>query len=82
VRRQRGPGAASSGQAAPERDREKPDLETLALPSAVKALQVRRMRDALRSARHNQRRAAEKLGLTYDQFRGLYRKYADAVLDA
>ncbi len=30
---------------------------------------------ALRQARHNQRRAATLLGLTYHQFRGLYRKH-------
>jgi psp operon transcriptional activator len=31
--------------------------------------------DALAQAKHNQRKAADLLGLTYDQFRGLYRKY-------
>lgn len=30
---------------------------------------------AMEQARHNQRRAAELLGLTYHQFRGLYRKH-------
>jgi psp operon transcriptional activator len=33
------------------------------------------LRAALQQARHNQRRAAELLGLTYHQFRGLYRKH-------
>lgn len=34
------------------------------------------LREALVRARHRQREAAEALGLSYDQFRGLYRKYA------
>ena len=34
------------------------------------------LREALTRARHRQREAAEALGLSYDQFRGLYRKYA------
>ena len=34
------------------------------------------LREALARARHRQREAAEALGLSYDQFRGLYRKYA------
>jgi psp operon transcriptional activator len=32
---------------------------------------------ALEEAKYNQRKAAELLGLTYHQFRGLYRKYKD-----
>jgi psp operon transcriptional activator len=31
--------------------------------------------NALMRAKYNQRRAATLLGLTYDQFRGLYRRY-------
>jgi psp operon transcriptional activator len=34
--------------------------------------------EALKSARYNQRKAASILGLTYDQFRGLYRRYRKA----
>ena len=34
-----------------------------------------RIRRALEGARYNQRQAAESLGLTYHQFRGLYRKH-------
>ena len=49
---------------------------SLPLPEAVKALEIRRIRAALAASRYNQRRAAEHLGLTYHQFRGLYRKYA------
>ena len=51
----------------------------LPLPEAVRALELRRLRQALAATRYNQRRAAERLGLTYHQFRGLYRKYADEL---
>ncbi len=46
---------------------------------AVRDLEVRLLKAALRRARFNQRAAARTLGLTYHQFRGLYRKYADEV---
>lgn len=49
------------------------------LPEAVRELEMRMLKQALQKARYNQRRAAEYLGLTYDQFRGLYRKYRDAI---
>lgn len=39
------------------------------------------LRDALTRTRHRQREAAEALGLSYDQFRGLYRKYAARLDD-
>jgi len=50
--------------------------DRLPLRDAVRALETRRIREALEASRYNQRRAAERLGLTYHQFRGLYRKYA------
>ena len=46
---------------------------------AVRELEIRLVRRALKEARHNQRKAARALGLTYHQFRGLYRKYKDEV---
>jgi len=46
---------------------------------AVREFEVRLIRRALRKARHNQKRAAESLGLTYHQFRGLYRKHRDLI---
>ncbi|GAB4264650.1 MAG: phage shock protein operon transcriptional activator [Deferrisomatales bacterium] len=46
----------------------------VSLPEAVERLKIRLVRQALEEARYNQRRAAELLGLTYHQFRGLYRK--------
>ncbi|MBX3706607.1 MAG: phage shock protein operon transcriptional activator [Pseudomonadales bacterium] len=42
---------------------------------AVQAFETDLLERALREARHNQRRAAELLGLTYDQLRGYLKKY-------
>lgn len=50
-------------------------LSTLSLKSAVEQLQLERLREALRLTRFNQRKAAARLGLTYDQLRGLMRKF-------
>jgi psp operon transcriptional activator len=54
------------------------DLE-IPLREAVRALEVRRLREALDRARHRQKEAARLLGLTYHQFRGLYRKHREAL---
>lgn len=43
--------------------------------AALEDFQRRMLTDALRKARFNQKKAARLLGLTYDQFRGLYRKF-------
>ncbi|MFC1867295.1 phage shock protein operon transcriptional activator [Thermodesulfobacteriota bacterium] len=45
------------------------------LNEAVKDLKIRLVSKALREAKFNQRTAAKRLGLTYHQFRGLYRKF-------
>jgi psp operon transcriptional activator len=45
------------------------------LEDAVWELKVRMLEEALVRARFNQKDAASLLGLTYHQFRGLYRKY-------
>ena len=50
----------------------------LNLLEAVSEFEKRHLLEALDKAKHNQRKAAELLGLTYDQFRGLYRKYGPA----
>jgi len=54
---------------------------TLSRPftESVEEFEQRLMRLALEEARFNQRKAAALLGLTYHQFRGLYRKYAEAL---
>ena len=49
------------------------------LNDAVRELKVHLLKKALKEARYNQRKAARILGLTYHQFRGLYRKYSDEV---
>lgn len=45
------------------------------LHDAVARVEVAMLRRALAECRHHQRRAAERLGLSYHQFRGLYRKH-------
>ena len=49
----------------------------LPLAEAVRRLEVERLREALATCRFNQRQAAQRLGLSYHQFRGYYRKYHD-----
>jgi psp operon transcriptional activator len=45
------------------------------LKQAVWDLEIRMLENALRESRYNQRKAAKLLGMTYHQFRGLYRQY-------
>ncbi len=49
------------------------------LPELVAALEQRFLQRALAQSRFRQREAAALLGLSYDQFRGLYRKYQGAL---
>lgn len=51
--------------------------DPLAVPvkKAVRELQLRMLESALERSRYNQRKAAALLGLSYDQFRGLYRRF-------
>jgi psp operon transcriptional activator len=49
------------------------------LDEAVKELKIHFLTKALKQARHNQRKAAQILGMTYNQFRGLYRKYGEKI---
>lgn len=53
--------------------------DTLPLKEAVRHLERTRLQTALAQSAHNQRRAAVALGLTYNQFRNLYRKYKDEM---
>jgi psp operon transcriptional activator len=46
---------------------------------AVRAFEIRLMQQALEATKFHQRQAADRLGLTYHQFRGLYRKYREAL---
>jgi psp operon transcriptional activator PspF len=57
------------------------DDPSLPLPERVAAFEKALCKDALDRARFNQRDAAGLVGLTYDQFRHLYRKYGLASRD-
>lgn len=48
-------------------------------PDAVRAYECALLREALRRTRRNQRKAAQLLGLSYDQFRGLYKKHREQL---
>ncbi len=74
------PEPASEEPETPEKEPEIDEEESnLSLREAVQALEIRCLNRALRQAKYNQRKAAEILGLTYHQFRGLYRKYRREV---
>jgi psp operon transcriptional activator len=47
------------------------------LREQVAQLEMGLLKEAMEVCRFNQREAAERLGMTYHQFRGLYRKYKD-----
>ena len=51
------------------------DLLARPLKEAVWGLKVRMLENALEKTKFNQKKAAQLLGLTYHQFRGLYRQY-------
>jgi psp operon transcriptional activator len=53
------------------------DVNTGPLKDRVKAFEIDLIKNALASAKYNQKKAAGLLGLSYDQFRGKLRKYAD-----
>ena len=55
------------------------DLIDMPLKDAVKNLEIRMLKSALESTRYNQKKAAQKLGLTYDQMRGLMKKHASTL---
>jgi psp operon transcriptional activator len=49
------------------------------LNDALRELTVQMLSSALRESKYNQRKAARILGLTYHQFRGLYRKFSEEI---
>lgn len=51
------------------------DLMEKPFQEAVWEFKVRMLEKALKTAKYNQKKATKILGLTYHQFRGLYRKY-------
>jgi psp operon transcriptional activator len=60
-------------------DSRKPELMTLPLKEAVHELTITRLASALDEAKYNQRKAAQNLGMSYHQFRGLYRKHLPEI---
>jgi len=50
------------------------------LNEALKSLTVILLNSALDEAKYNQKKAAQILGLSYNQFRGLYRKYKEEII--
>ncbi len=67
-------GPAAQAAAAAVKEEADPALP-VKLPELIAALERRYLQQALTQARFRQREAATLLGLSYDQFRGLYRKY-------
>jgi psp operon transcriptional activator len=66
----------------PEGESQEPSVEELVekpFEEAVQDLKIRLLKKALEKAKYNQRRAAQMLGLTYHQFRGLYRKFGEQI---
>jgi len=55
------------------------DFTSPPLKAAVRRLEIHMLKNALESARYNQKKAAANLGLTYDQLRGMMRKYKKAL---
>jgi psp operon transcriptional activator len=72
------PPDASSAEAAPDttlRHEESENPPEVPLKEAVDRLKIHLAARAMADSGYNQRKAAQILGITYDQFRGLYRKY-------
>jgi psp operon transcriptional activator len=57
----------------------KDDLFTKPFTESVETLKIQLLKNALKKTKYNQRAAAKILGLTYHQFRGLYRKYYQEI---
>jgi psp operon transcriptional activator len=70
--KQLGP-TSNRGEKSPEDRIHKPFQE------ALRELEIRLLQQALKRAKYNQRQAAKTLGLTYHQFRRLYRKYREEI---
>ena len=71
------PERETEGSTANEAPSDLSDLMARPLKEAVWGLKVRMLENALKKAKFNQKKAAQLLGLTYHQFRGLYRQYQD-----
>lgn len=85
----RGASEAPAQPDGPEADEEREAARTTPAPDLsrplaeqVDALRITLAREALRLARHNQRGAARLLGLSYDQFRALVRRFGERITGA
>lgn len=72
------------GEAGTEEDRgaaaaDRIEYENRTFKEAVRIFESRLVSQALVMSQHNQKKAAVLLDLSYDQFRGLYRKYRDEL---
>lgn len=65
--------------AEPEIKEERLGERRVSLTKALEDLEISFIRQALKNSRHNQKQAAQYLGITYDQLRGKLRKYGSAV---
>ena len=59
-----------------------PETVDRSLKEAVWELKVKMLESALKKSEYNQKKAARRLGLTYHQFRGLYRQYQKVNTDS
>jgi len=55
------------------------ELLSRPMKEAIRELEIILLRKALKETRFNQKKAAQRLGLTYDQLRGLYRKHYEEI---
>ncbi len=55
------------------------DMINIPLEEAVRAVEMKALQQALERSHYHQGRAAQYLGMTYHQFRGLYRKYRQKI---
>jgi psp operon transcriptional activator len=73
------PASRKASPAATERPAAEPAATSAAIDlpfkKAIARLEIRLLRQALEAAKYNQRQAARRLGLTYDQLRGQLRKH-------
>lgn len=78
----RGPAAPSGGlevPAAPPGPGSGVQIDGKPYEEAIREVEIHLLRSALERAKFNQRKAADLLGLSYHQFRGLYRKHSGAL---
>ena len=53
------------------------EITRMPFKEAMRKTELLLLKKALKESRFNQRKAAQAMGLTYHQLRGLYRKYKD-----